>query len=986
MKRSAYLIILVYFLSGCSNEFSRDILHFVNPFIGTDGHGHTFPGAATPFGMVQLSPDTRKDNWDACSGYHYSDSFILGFSHTHLSGTGVGDYGDIRFMPMTGTLRTRPGNEKEPGYRSAFSHQNEKASPGYYQVYLEDHRIDAEFTVTPRCGLHQYTFPASDESFILIDLTESVMTEKNPGLSATIISDHEICGYRRSSGWAEDQVVYFYSVFSRPFDEAGILLDGIVSDEVRIAEGNDIQIFVKYSTRDREKILVKTGISAVSIDGARNNVEHELPGWDFGMVKQHAEQLWREKLSKIEVEGGNKDDIVKFYTALYHCYLAPNLFSDPDGRYRGHDGLIHQAEGFDVYTVFSLWDTYRALHPLLTILEPGLTVDFIKTFLDIYEKGGLLPVWELAGNETNCMIGYHAVPVIADAYIKGIKSFDIEKAYAAMRTSAEQDHFGLKYYKEYGYIPAEAEGEAVSKTLEYSYDDWCIAMMAKDLGKNDDHRYFMERAQNYKNLYEPQTGFLRGKRNGMFAEPFDPAEVNFMLTEANTWQYTFYVPQDIEGLKNLMGGDEAFEKKLDEMFTTESGLSGRQQADITGLIGQYAHGNEPSHHMAYLYNYVGRPDKTQKLARQIMDQLYGPGADGLCGNEDCGQMSAWFVFSAMGFYPVTPATVDYVIGSPLFNKITIHQDNGKSFSIISEKNSSRNIFIQSARLDDKPYERSFITHNQIINGGNLEFNMGPEPSGEWGNSAENRPNTAINDHLITPVPYFQAASGSFQENLDIQLLHIDPGASIYINNDEKGPQQPFEIYREPIHTDQSLTVHAFAELDPSGRSKLAKASFYKIHNDWTITILNPYSSQYTGGGDLGLIDGQHGGPNFRTGSWQGYQGVDFEATIDMAKEVRLGDITASFLQDQRSWIFMPVEVEFFLSSDGTNYRSIGKVMNDAPDNLPDAVIEEFSIDGSGKSARFVKVHAINRGVCPEWHVGAGDKAWIFIDEITIGTK
>jgi len=404
------------------------------------------------------------------------------------------------------------------------------------------------------------------------------------------------------------------------------------------------------------------------------------------------------------------------------------------------------------------------------------------------------------------------------------------------------------------------------------------------------------------------------------------------------------------------------------------------------LIGQYAHGNEPSHHMAYLYNYVGRPDKTQKLARQIMDQLYGPGADGLCGNEDCGQMSAWFVFSAMGFYPVTPATVDYVIGSPLFNKITIHQDNGKSFSIISEKNSSRNIFIQSARLDDKPYERSFITHNQIINGGNLEFNMGPEPSGEWGNSAENRPNTAINDHLITPVPYFQAASGSFQENLDIQLLHIDPGASIYINNDEKGPQQPFEIYREPIHTDQSLTVHAFAELDPSGRSKLAKASFYKIHNDWTITILNPYSSQYTGGGDLGLIDGQHGGPNFRTGSWQGYQGVDFEATIDMAKEVRLGDITASFLQDQRSWIFMPVEVEFFLSSDGTNYRSIGKVMNDAPDNLPDAVIEEFSIDGSGKSARFVKVHAINRGVCPEWHVGAGDKAWIFIDEITIGTK
>jgi hypothetical protein len=511
-------------------------------------------------------------------------------------------------------------------------------------------------------------------------------------------------------------------------------------------------------------------------------------------------------------------------------------------------------------------------------------------------------------------------------------------------------------------------------------------MMAKELEKEDDHRYFMERAQYYKNLYEPQTGFLRGKRNGMYAEPFDPAEVNFMLTEANTWQYTFYVPQDIEGLKRLMGGDGAFEKKLDEMFTAESGLSGRQQADITGLIGQYAHGNEPSHHMAYLYNFVGRPDKTQKLARQIMDQLYGAGADGLCGNEDCGQMSAWFVFSAMGFYPVTPATVDYVIGSPLFNKITIHNDNGKDFSIISKKNSSRNIYIQSARLDDKPYERTFITHYQIINGGSLELNMGPEPSGEWGSHAENRPYSVITDHLITPVPYFQAAAASFQEDLDITLRHVDPGATILCKSNEINVEQPFEIYREPLRTEKSMTVHAYAELESSGRSKPAKASFYKIHNDWTINTLNPYSSQYTGGGELGLIDGQRGGPNFRTGSWQGYHGVDFEAIIDLAKEIRLDKISASFLQDQRSWIFMPVEVEYFISSDGTNFRTIGKAMNDVQDDLPEAVIETFDADGSGESARFVKVKAKNRGVCPEWHVGSGDKAWIFIDEITIGTK
>ena len=603
--------------------------------------------------------------------------------------------------------------------------------------------------------------------------------------------------------------------------------------------------------------------------------------------------------------------------------------------------------------------------------------------MDIYEKGGLLPVWELAGNETNCMIGYHAVPVLVDAYLKGINDFDPEKAYTAMITSASQDQFGLKYYREFGYIPAEAEGEAISKTLEYAYDDWCIAMMAKKLGKEADYKYFMERAQSYKNIFDPYTRFLRGKRNGMFTQPFDPAEVNFMLTEANTWQYTFYVPQDISGLKDLMGGDEMFEKKLDDMFSATTDLSGRQQADITGLIGQYAHGNEPSHHMAYLYNYVGKPAKTQKLVRQIMGELYGAGPAGLCGNEDCGQMSAWFVMSAMGFYPVTPGLNYYAIGSPLFDRITLHLENGQEFVIECENNKGSNIYIQTASLNGEDYKKSFIIHDQILKGGLLKFTMGPQENNEWGKASEDRPVSSISDYLITPVPYFEAASSSFQDSLQIKIGHLDKNAAIYFETIDPKNKGEYVLYNEPIITRGAITLNAYASLDSLNRSKDARAAFYKIHNDWTISIINPYSSQYTGGGDMGLIDGQHGGPNFRTGSWQGYQGVDFEAVVDMGKSTAISKVAASFLQDQRSWIFMPEKVEFSISGDGINYKLFANVNNDVPGDLPDVLIKDFSKAGLKEKGRYIKVKAVNRGICPPWHVGAGDKAWLFVDEISV---
>jgi predicted alpha-1,2-mannosidase len=984
MKKSIWYIFLLV-ITGYSCRNHGDLVGLVDPFIGTGSHGHTFPGAAIPFGMVQLSPDTRKDSWDGCSGYHYSDSTIMGFSHTHLSGTGCGDLGDIRFMPTVGEVKIKPGTENDPasGYRSRFSHQKEKASPGYYQVFLEDYMIGAAFTVTRRCGFHQYTFPATEAANIIIDLKESVVTEDNLELSIQIINDHEISGLRKSSGWAADQSVYFYAIFSRPFESYGTASDGEISENSHIASGKDVQAYVKYHTKENEKILVKVGISGVSIEGARKNLVAEIPDWNFEQVRKQAESDWIQKIGRIEVKGGSQEDRKKFYTALYHCYLAPSLFSDSDGQYRGSDGKVHQSKDFDVYTVFSLWDTYRALHPLMTILEPKRTTDFIQTFIDIYEKSGLLPVWELAGNETNCMIGYHAVPVIVDAYLKGIGGFDAEKAYTAIRNNADQDHYGLKYYKEYGYIPAEMEGEAISKTLEYAYDDWCIAMMAKELGKVDDYRYYIQRAQNYKNLFDPDTRFLRGKRNGMFTMPFDPTEVNFMLTEANTWQYTFYVPQDISGLENLMGGDALFEEKLDEMFSSSIELSGREQSDITGLIGQYAHGNEPSHHMAYLYNYAGKPFKTQKLAREIMRDLYSSEPDGLCGNEDCGQMSAWFVLSAMGFYPVTPGAGYYAIGSPLFEEIRINLENGKDFIISARNNRAANIYIQSAQLNGKKYDKSFLDHELLLKGGILSFEMGPNPDKNWASSPGDWPVSGIFDNIIAPVPYFEAPSSSFQDSIIVKLRHINPNAGIYYNFSSSSPVSDFKVYSDSITIDQAASINAYAVLDSNILSKIATASFFHIHHDWTISIKNTYSNQYTGGGDMALIDGQHGGPNFRTGSWQGYYGVDFEVIIDMGRVANVNKIAATFLQDQRSWIFMPEKVEFSVSRTPDNFRTVAIIENDLAGNFPEAVIKEIEKDRMKESARFIRVQATNLGTCPAWHVGAGEKAWIFVDEITV---
>lgn len=958
-----------------------DPARHVDPFIGTGGHGHTYPGASLPFGMVQLSPDTRLEGWDGCAGYHYSDQVLYGFSHTHLSGTGVPDYCDILLMPTTGTVRLANGAGTAPdsGYASRFGHGGEEARPGYYSVHLDDYDIDAELTVTKRAGFHRYRYPEGATANVIIDLAH-----RDPVIDSYIrmVNEREIEGYRLSSSWAKEQYVYFVARFSSPIAEYGTALDGIRMPAARECRGKNLRAYVRFGPGTRE-VLVKVAISAVDIDGARRNLDEEIPGWNFQAVRRDAEEIWRAALGRIRIDGGTPEERTVFYTALYHALLAPNLFMDTDGRYRGTDLAVHRTTDHTHYTVFSLWDTYRAAHPLFTILERGRTVDFIKTFLAQYREGGHLPVWELAANETWCMIGYHAVPVIVDAWMKGIRGFDADLAFEAMTHSAMLDHFGLEHYRRFGYIPGNLEGESVSKTLEYAYDDWCIARMARELGRGGDAVTYTERAQSYKNIFDPATGFMRAKFNGAWQEPFDPAEVNFNLTEANTWQYTFYVPHDLETLIRMMGGRERFVQKLDRLFSAPSATSGREQADITGMIGQYAHGNEPSHHMAYLYDYAGAPWKTQKRVRQIMDSLYTAAPDGLSGNEDCGQLSAWYVLSALGFYPVTPGCGYYAIGTPLFERAAILLENGNTFTIRAPHVSKRNIYIQSASLNGKPLNRSFIYHDEIMRGGELVFGMGPRPNRHWGTGRDAVPRSRIDAHLIQPVPYVAAGERVFVDSTTVEIASLMPSATIHYTTDGTEPTAGSPVYRSPITITHPTTIKAYAVLSGLPRSRTIEARFNKIHEGWRIDLHSGYAPQYAAGGDLALIDQIRGGNNFRTGTWQGYQGVDLDAVVDLGGRRTVHTIATGFLQEQASWIFMPAAVEYALSLDGATFEPAGRVTHDIPRDAEGSIVHDFTLTGVNREARYVRVRARTIGTCPAWHRGAGHKAWLFADEIIV---
>ncbi len=944
------------------------LVSYVDPFIGTGGHGHTYPGATRPFGMVQLSPDTRLEGWDGCSGYHYSDNYIYGFSHTHLSGTGVSDYGDILLMP-TDTLIFHNGSDGQPGYKAHFSHENEVATPGYYKVTLDSTEIEVELTVTQRAGFHKYQYPSQNNQFLILDLEHR---DQLLDYNITKVNDYEYKGYRFSKAWAEDQRVYFYLKLSHPVQ--------IPTFFHRTPDRRNRMAGLEFENPNNEPIFIKVGISAVDEEGARNNLEAEIGNKSFDEIKGEAEADWEAQLEKIIIESPSEEIKTNFYTALYHTMLAPNLYQDVDGRYRGMDLKVHQTKEFDYYTVFSLWDTYRAAHPLYTIIEQERTNDFINTMLAKYDEGGIIPIWDLSANYTGCMIGYHGVPVIADAYLKGIREYDTEKAFEAIKNSAMQDHLGLESYKANGFIPVEAESESVSKTLEYAYDDWTIAQMAKALNKPTDYQLFTQRAQAYKNVFNPNSGFMQGRFRNTWFGPFDPYEVNFNYTEANAWQYSLYVPQDIEGLTSLMGGKNKLEAHLDRLFAANMETSGRDQADITGLIGQYAHGNEPSHHMAYLYNFVNKPHKTQEKVHQILTELYTSEPDGISGNEDCGQMSAWYVFSALGFYPVTPGSNDYVIGTPIVDKAIIQLENGNQFQVIAHDLSEENKYIAKASLNGKNLDRTFLTHNEIIGGGILEFDMSSSPS-TWGTKDENIPRSSIADHLITPAPFISKGEVAFKNETTIELSVISDDTEIFYRLDNAD----FQKYLQPIQISEGTKITTYAERNGI-KSALQETEFYKIDPNVSIRLESEFANQYNAGGNDALIDGIRGARDFRTGAWQGYQDTNVVAIVDLGRVKPIETIDVSFLQDQRSWIFYPTEVECFVSDNPKNfYKSLPKKTIDSETPSEETEILTSTFNMNGYSARYVKIVAKNLGDLPEWHLGHpyDGKAWIFVDEIEI---
>lgn len=756
-RHTLYSVIGIGLLAGaavsCTNR-SADIREFdparyVDPTIGSDGHGHVFVGANVPFGGVQLGPSNLTQGWDWCSGYHASDTTVVGFAHTHLSGTGIGDKGDILLMPLTGTL-ARPVQAKQ--YLSTYSHANEEARAGYYKTFLDRYGIGVELTATRRTGFHRYTFPATDSAQVLVNLYNGIGWDAPYRLQMTAVNDSTVEGFRLSKGWAPDDRVYFVAEFSKPFRSLTVYGDTTV---IPARGGRPERSFVMpdaYGVLDfgpmpqGGQLEVRVAISGVSTEGARANLLAEASGRSFDDTRAAARQAWNDLLGHMTVETDDSARLRTFYTAVYHASFFPAVFNDVTGRYRGADGELHE-DTTDIYTICSLWDTYRAAHPLYTITAPEKVGGFVNSFIRIFEQQGKVPVWHLAGNETDCMVGFPSVQVIADAILKEIPGFDVEKAYEAIKSYAQLDERGLKAVRERGYIPADEEGESVAKALEYCISDWSIAQVAKKLGRQEDYDYFIERSRNYRHYFDPADGFMKGRlADGSRRTPFNPLYSTHRgddYCEGNAWQYMWLVPHDFEGLFALFPDPAAAEAKLDSTFTVPYDGGPDASPDISGLIGQYAQGNEPNHSTIYAYAYLGRQWKTARLARQIMDDFFTDRPDGLCGNEDCGQMSAWYVFNALGFYPANPANGAFVLGSPVFDRVTFPVSDGKVFTVVAENNGPENIYIQSAELNGRPYTKAYITYRDIMSGGELKLVMGPQPNESFGAAPEDRPRSEM---------------------------------------------------------------------------------------------------------------------------------------------------------------------------------------------------------------------------------------------------
>ena len=790
MTKKLTILLLALAALGCSPR-SADPVDYVNPFIGTGFHGHTYPGATTPFGMVQLSPDTRAGNWDACAGYHYSDTTIDGFSHTHLSGTGCADLADILFHPTTREIVIHDGECVLQPY--FFSHDDERASCGYYAVTLPDVNIGVELTAAPRTGVHRYTFAGKGPRRVIVDLLHTVTEEKIDLCELRRTAPYELAGMRRTQGWVPDQYVFFAARFSEPFADVQLL--------------GDKQAVLTFAP-DVRTLTIAVGLSSVSVENARMNSLAEVPELDFDAVHARAVGQWRKALGDIVVEGGSRDEMTNFYTAQYHTKLTPNLMNDVNGEYRRHDQTVaRMPEGKSYYSTFSLWDTFRAWNPLQTLVDTALVNDMIRSMLDMYDSTGELPIWPLASGETGTMIGYHAVSVIADAYLKGIRGYDADKALEAMIRSSNINKKGSDYYTAQGYIPSNIKRESVSCTLEYAYDDWAIARMAQAMGRDDVFGEYARRALNYVNVFDGSICFFRGRQSdGNWSAPFEEFATGRDYTEATPWHYRFFVPHDVNGLIQLFGSREAFIREMDRLFTLESDEMQLDVSDVTGLMGQYAHGNEPSHHMAYLYNYVGQPWKTQELTRRLLHEMYAPTPEGIIGNEDCGQMSAWYVFSSLGFYPVCPGSNEFALTAPQFPKAVVRLANGRTLTVTAD-NPRRSVYIASVTLDGKPIDRNYITYDELMQGGELHFALRPRPDYERGTDDAAAPHSLTRGEVVS-IPYTTQNVSLFTEPLAVALATTTSGAEIRYTLDGSEPTETSALYAAPVPVDRSLTLKA----------------------------------------------------------------------------------------------------------------------------------------------------------------------------------
>ena len=935
---------------GCQKG---SLTSYVNPLVGTDFNGHTYPGAIAPFGQIQPSPDTRLEGWQGCSAYHYSDDTIYGFSHTHLQGTGCEDYGDILVMPVVEENESWHFTKDMPReeYLSRFSHRSEKAEPGYYRVVLDRNRVMVELTTSERVACHRYSFPGPGLKGFVVDLRH-----RDRVIAAAFESNSPegmLCGWRESNAWNPDQKCFFALECNQPIQSIKFY-------------DNGMKALVELP-QDCKEAEVYVSISGVDCAGARANLATRQDR-NFDKVRSDCHDSWEQKLSKIKVEGGSRKERRNFYTALYHSYASPYLWSDVDGRYRGMDDSIHTSDK-PIYTVFSLWDTYRSLHPLMAIIEPEVTEEWINTMLTQFEQGGELTMWELASYETHCMIGYHACPVILEAQNAGLldkwtpqRRLELLKAMVATSNRTEAH----EAYANQGYLDSQLDNETVSKTLEYAYDDWCIATYAlreakrnAQAGDSVNNYYqqvaktYMTRANSWQNIMDP-NGFMRARRNGGFVSPFNPTEVNNHYTESNSWQASTYVPHDIPTWIERIGGPAKAEEFLDSLFNTSSQTTGREQVDITGLIGQYAHGNEPSHHAAYLYAYLGATDKLDKLVHQILDDLYTPEPDGLCGNEDCGQMSAWYVMSAMGFYPVCPGSGEYVTCTPIFSHIEICPNGENATIVIDKKNWQPGMFWRDQQFYDKTICQMPAEYHQ------------------------------------TPAPYFGDWNIVYNDSAYINIA-VNPNtakpSTIYYTLDGSVPDTNSIRYNSPILVSHDVLISAVAYNAETGYSPVVKQQLRRFIADKKLTYITKPADQYSESGEQGLIDRIYGVTNYRIGGWQGWQ-QDMEVVIDLLSTKSLTSVGVDCLENMRSWIFFPRKVEVSVSLDGKSYTPWASVENTEFASIRERQEEEvqhtFVCRGPYVSARFLKIKATNHGKMPSWHVSAGEQAWLFVDEIEVG--